>query len=161
MPETTPGQKIDSVRYFGKNNIDIRLTGKTFDEAAAAAKAFSVRTGASFIHPFDGPAVIEGQGTVAYEIIEAMKKRNVTLDYVFVPIGGGGLASGVSMYFKHASPSTKVIGVEPSGAASMKAAFAEGHPVKLEHIDNFVDGCAVVGTQAASFHENCQSAALL
>lgn len=143
MPVTTPGQKIDSVRYFGKDNIEIRLSGETFDEAASAAKAFAAEGGLTFIPPFDDPEVIEGQGTVAYEIIESLKKRNVTLDYVFVPIGGGGLASGVGLYFKHASPTTKVIGVEPSGAASMKAAFAEGHPVTLEHIDTFVDGAAV------------------
>lgn len=143
MPQTTPGQKIDSVRYFGKDHVDIRLVGATFDEAAAAAKAFSAESGATFVPPFDDPEIIEGQGTVAYEIIEAMKEKKVTLDYVFVPIGGGGLASGTCLYIKHASPSTKVIGVEPAGAASMKAAFAEGHPVTLEHIDTFVDGAAV------------------
>ena len=143
MPENTPGQKIDSVKYFGKDNVEIRLTGATFDEAAAAAKSFSAENGITFIAPFDDPEIIEGQGTVAYEIVCAMKKRKVTLDYVFVPIGGGGLAAGVGLYIKYASPSTKVIGVEPAGAASMKAAFAEGHPVTLEHIDTFVDGCAV------------------
>lgn len=143
MPANTPGQKIDSVKYFGRDSIEIRLTGDTFDEAAAAAKAFASENAMTFIAPFDDPEIIEGQGTVAYEIIEAMKKRKVTLDYVFVPIGGGGLAAGAGLYIKHASPSTKVIGVEPAGAASMKAAFAEGHPVTLEHIDTFVDGCAV------------------
>lgn len=143
MPETTPGQKIDSVKYFGQSNVEIRLTGTTFDEAAAAAKAFATENGITFIPPFDDPEIIEGQGTVAFEIIKAMKKKGITLDYVFVPIGGGGLASGTGLYFKHASPSTKVIGVEPAGAASMKTAFAEGHPVTLENIDTFVDGAAV------------------
>lgn len=143
MPETTPGQKIDSVKYFGKDNVEIRLTGHTFDEAAAAAKAYAAESGATFIPPFDDPEIIEGQGTVAYEIIDVMQKKKITLDYVFVPIGGGGLASGVGLYFKHASPTTKIIGVEPAGAASMKAAFAEGHPVTLENIDTFVDGAAV------------------
>lgn len=143
MPETTPGQKVDAVRYFGKDKVEIRLVGATFDEAAAAAKAFAAESGATFVPPFDDPEIIEGQGTVAYEILLAMKKKGITLDYVFVPIGGGGLASGVGLYIKHASPSTKIIGVEPEGAASMKAAIAEGHPVTLDNIDTFVDGAAV------------------
>ncbi len=143
MPETTPAQKIDSVRYFGKDRVELRITGKTFDEALSAAKAFSLANEVTFIPPFDDPEIIEGQGTVAYEILQTMKKKHITLDYVFVPIGGGGLASGVGLYFKHASPSTRIIGVEPAGAASMKAAFAEGHPVSLENIDTFVDGAAV------------------
>ncbi len=143
MPKTTPNQKIDSVKYFGKDNIEIHLWGTTFDEAAAAAKAYCQEKGVTFIPPFDDPEIIEGQGTVAYEILDAMKKKKVTLDYVFVPIGGGGLASGVGLYFKHSSPNTKVIGVEPSGAASMTEAFKQGQPVTLEHIDTFVDGAAV------------------
>lgn len=143
MPETTPAQKRDAVSYFGKDHIEIRLTGATFDEAAAAAKAFSAESGATFIPPFDDPEVIEGQGTVAYEVIGTMKKKKVKLDYIFVPIGGGGLASGVGLYIKHASPETKVIGVEPAGAASMTAAFAAGHPVDIERMDTFVDGAAV------------------
>lgn len=143
MPETTPSQKIDSVKYFGGENVEIRLTGRTFDEAAAAAKEFAAAGGVTFIPPYDDPKIIEGQGTVAYEIIEAMKRENIQLDYVFVPIGGGGIASGVSMYFKHANPSTKIIGVEPAGAASMTEAFKQGHPVTLEKMDTFVDGAAV------------------
>lgn len=143
MPQTTPEQKTDSVRYFGRNSIEIRLAGTDPDEASAAAKAFSAESGASFIPAFDDPEIIEGQGTVAYEILQKMKDKGVDLDYVFVPIGGGGLASGVGLYFKNASPSTRIIGVEPAGAASMKAALAEGHPVTLEQIDTFVDGAAV------------------
>lgn len=122
MPENTPAQKVDSVKYFGKGNVEICLTGRTFDEAAAAAKAFSAANGVAFIPPFDDPEIIEGQGTVAYEILRVLKKKKVTLDYVFVPIGGGGLASGVGLYFKHTSPSTKVIGVEPARGAHARRA---------------------------------------
>lgn len=143
MPETTPRQKIESVEYFGADKIEIRLVGKTFDEAGEAAQSFSKKNGIPFIHPFDDPRVIEGQGTVACEILKEMKEKGITLDYVFVPIGGGGLASGIGLYFKQFSPSTMIIGVEPAGAASMKAAFEQGHPVSLEEIDPLVDGAAV------------------
>ena len=143
MPEITPLQKIDSVKYFGKEYVEIRLVGKTFDDAAAAAKAFSLENGLTFVPPFDDPYVIAGQGTTAREILSQAASAGVSLDYVFVPIGGGGLASGVATYLKGKSPSVKVIGVEPEGAACMKAAIAAGGPVTLEQIDTFVDGAAV------------------
>jgi threonine dehydratase len=145
MPATTPKQKRRQVRFFGRDNIEPVLTGDTFDEASAAALAFAAETGKEFIHPFDDPKVIEGQATVALEILE---QAAAPIDYIFVPIGGGGLASGIGAYFKKMSPRTKVIGVEPAGAASMRAAIEAGGPVRLEAIDTFVDGAAVrtVGT---------------
>lgn len=140
MPVTTPKQKVKQVSFFGRDNIDIVLSGDTFDEAYAAAIAFAEEQDKPFIHPFDDPKIIEGQATVALEIIEASKHP---IDYIFVPIGGGGLAAGVSSYIKQVSPQTKVIGVEPSGAASMRAAIDSGRVVCLDKIDKFVDGAAV------------------
>ncbi len=140
MPATTPKQKRRQVKFFGRDNIEVVLTGDTFDEASAAALAFAAETGREFIHPFDDPKVIEGQATVGLEILE---QAGAPIDYIFVPIGGGGLAAGVGAYFKKMSPRTKVIGVEPAGAASMRAAIEAGEPVALEHIDTFVDGAAV------------------
>lgn len=139
MPVITPRQKISQTKMFGGDNIEIKLTGDTFDDCAATAKAFTLEQNMVFIPPFDDYSIIEGQGTVAVEILEDQNN----IDYVFVPIGGGGLASGVGAYFKEASPLTKIIGVEPAGAASMKQAFQTGYPVTLEQIDNFVDGAAV------------------
>jgi threonine dehydratase len=140
MPATTPKQKRKQVKFFGRDNIDAVLTGDTFDEASKAAMKFAEETGKPFIHPFDDPKIIEGQATVALEIIE---QATVPIDYIFVPIGGGGLASGIGAYIKEVSPGTKVIGVEPSGAQSMRAAIDRGEPVELETIDTFVDGAAV------------------
>lgn len=140
MPTTTPRQKIESVKMFGKNYIDIVLTGDTFDAANTAAIEYARRSGKTFIPPFDDEKIIEGQGTIGYEMVRQMKEP---LDYVFIPIGGGGLASGVGAYLKQKWPQTKVIGVEPAGAASMKAALEHGHPVELDSIDKFVDGAAV------------------
>ncbi len=140
MPTTTPRQKIDQVRMFGKDYVDIVLTGDTFDDSNREALAFARSRGMTFIHPFDDPKTIEGQATVGMEIIQ---DATAPVDYLFVPIGGGGLASGVGSYFKQISPSTKAIGVEPAGAASMKAAIEAGHPVKLPSVDKFVDGAAV------------------
>lgn len=140
MPATTPKQKRKQVQFFGRDNIEVVLTGDTFDEASAAALAFSEENGIPFIHPFDDPKVIEGQATVGLEIVEASQKP---IDYVFVPIGGGGLAAGVGAYIKEVSPTTKVIGVEPAGAPSMAAAFANKGSVTLDTIDTFVDGTAV------------------
>jgi threonine dehydratase len=102
--------------------------------------AFSRETGKPFIHPFDNPKVIEGQATVGLEILE---QAPAPIDYIFVPIGGGGLAAGIGAYFKKMSPRPRIIGVEPAGAASLKAALAAGEPVALEAIDTFVDGAAV------------------
>ncbi len=139
MPVITPRQKITQTKMFGGDYIDIKLIGDTFDDCAAAAKSYTFDHNMVFIPPFDDYSIIEGQGTVAVEILEDQDD----IDYIFIPIGGGGLAAGIGAYFKMVSPSTKIIGVEPEGAASMKAAIEAGQPVTLEKIDNFVDGAAV------------------
>ena len=140
MPVTTPRQKIEQVRMFGKEFIEIILIGDTFDAANSAAIAYANENNKTFIPPFDDPKVMEGQGTIGREILNQCKEP---LDYIFVPIGGGGLASGLGAYISRMSPSTKTIGVEPGGAPCMKAAIENGGPIKLEHIDKFVDGAAV------------------
>lgn len=143
MPITTPSQKVSQVEFFGGKWVTIRLVGDTFDLSAQAAKEYAFLEGMPFIDPFDDPSVIAGQGTVAVEVMEDFAKLNLQPDYVMVAIGGGGLISGVSTFVKEVSPATKVIGVEPKGAASMKAAFEEEKPVDLAEIDKFVDGAAV------------------
>ena len=148
MPTTTPKQKIEQVKMFGREFIEIVLTGDTFDAANAAAIAFAAESSRTFIPPFDDPKVMEGQGTIGREILNQAK---VKLDYVFVPIGGGGLASGLGSYFKMMSPETKIIGVEPGGAPCMKAAIEAGELVELEHIDKFVDGAAVKKAGALTY----------
>ena len=139
MPVITPKQKIGQTKMFGGDKIEIKLVGDTFDDCAVAAKAYTLSNNMTFIPPFDDYSIIEGQGTVAMEILEEQDN----IDYVFVPVGGGGLAAGIGTYFKKHSPGTKIIGTEPEGAPSMKAALQAGHPVTLEHIDRFVDGAAV------------------
>ena len=148
MPTTTPKQKIEQVRMFGKEFIEIVLTGDTFDAANAAAIAYANENGKTFIPPFDDPKVMEGQGTIGKEI---MQQSKVKLDYIFVPIGGGGLASGLGSYIKQMSPETKIIGVEPAGAPCMKTAIDTGHVIELEHIDKFVDGAAVKKAGAMTY----------
>lgn len=140
MPTTTPRQKIDSVKMFGKEYVDIVLTGDTFDAANAAAVEYAKRSGKTFIPPFDDKKIIEGQGTIGLEICRQMK---TPLDYIFIPIGGGGLASGVGAFIRQTWPDTKIIGVEPAGAACMKASIDNGYPTELESINKFVDGAAV------------------
>ena len=152
MPVTTPKQKIEQVRMFGREYIEIVLTGDTFDAANSAAITYAKENNKTFIPPFDDPKVMEGQGTIGLEIL---KQTDAQLDYIFVPIGGGGLASGLGSYIKQMSPSTKVIGVEPAGAPCMKAAIENGGVIKLQEIDKFVDGAAV--QQAGSFtYEVCK-----
>ena len=152
MPVTTPKQKIEQVRMFGREYIEIVLTGDTFDAANSAAITYAKENNKTFIPPFDDPKVMEGQGTIGLEIL---KQTDAPLDYIFVPIGGGGLASGLGSYIKQMSPSTKVIGVEPAGAPCMKAAIENGGVIKLQEIDKFVDGAAV--QQAGTFtYEVCK-----
>ncbi|MDF2067113.1 threonine ammonia-lyase IlvA [Bacillus sp. Cr_A10] len=140
MPLTTPKQKIDQVRMFGREYVEIILAGDTFDDSATNAIAYAEAENRIFIHPFDDREIISGQGTVAVEIMNDMEEP---IDFVFGSIGGGGLISGVSTYIKNISPKTKIIGVEPAGAGSMKAALENNGPVALESIDKFVDGAAV------------------
>lgn len=153
MPVTTPKQKIESVKMFGKNYVDIVLIGDTFDAANTAATEYARKSGKTFIPPFDDEKIIEGQGTIGYEICQQTDRP---LDYLFIPIGGGGLASGVGAYMKQVSPETRIIGVEPAGAACMKTAIAEGHVVELESIDKFVDGAAVKKAGTLTF-EICRN----
>jgi len=146
MPKTTPKQKIKQVQLFGKSFVEIVLTGDTFDDAFHAAKQFSNENQLEFIHPFDDVEVIAGQGTIGLEILSEKVSK---IDYLLLPIGGGGLAAGVSTVFKKLSPKTKIIGIEPEGAPSMQQAIYLEQPVLLDKIDRFVDGAAVkkVGKQ--------------
>ena len=146
MPKTTPKQKIKQVQLFGKEYIEIVLTGDTFDDASIKAMEDAEVNQKAFIHPFDDVKVIAGQGTVGLEILDNYKEN---IDYLFIPIGGGGLASGLSTVFKEFSPNTKIIGVEPAGAPSMKVSIQNGKNTRLETIDKFVDGAAIklVGNQ--------------
>lgn len=139
MPVITPKQKVNQTKMFGEDNIEIKLVGDTFDDCAIAAKQYTEEHQMTFIPPFDDYRIIEGQGTVAMEILE----EQPDIDYIFVPVGGGGCASGISLYFKTFSPQTKIIGLEPEGAPSMTEALKAGHPVTLPDIDRFVDGAAV------------------
>jgi threonine dehydratase len=139
MPVITPNQKISQTKMFGEDFVEIKLVGDSYDECAIAAKKFTEENGLTYVHPFDDYKTIEGQGTVAVEILEDLSG----IDYLFVPVGGGGLCAGVGSYFKTYSPQTKIIGVEPEGAPSMKSALQHGAPVTLNDIDHFVDGAAV------------------
>lgn len=140
MPQTTPKQKVNQVKMFGRDAVKVILTGDTFDDSFVSAMEFSSNEDKIFIHPFDDVDIIAGQGTVAIEVLNDIE---VPIDYVFSSIGGGGLMAGLSTYIKNVSPTTKMIGVEPAGAASMKAAFDNGDPTLLPSIDKFVDGAAV------------------
>ncbi len=140
MPSVTPRQKVDKVKLFGKEWVEVVLWGDTFDDAYGVAIKDSTAHGKAFIHPFDDERIIEGQGTVGLEILEDCSHA---LDYVFVPVGGGGLISGLGSYFKQLSPHTKIIGVEPAGAPAMYESLKAGEPITLANIDSFVDGAAV------------------
>jgi len=140
MPQTTPKQKIDQVKMFGRNFVEIALVGDTFDDSSESAINYAQENDKIFIHPFDDHDIISGQGTVAVEIMNDLEEP---VDFVFASIGGGGLVAGLSAYIKNVSPHTKMIGVEPEGAASMKAAIKNNGVIALETIDKFVDGAAV------------------
>lgn len=140
MPSTTPRQKVSQVELFGKEFVEIILTGDTFDDASQKAVECCEAENRTFIHPFDDVDVIAGQGTIAVEILN---DSDVNLDYVFASVGGGGLISGLGTYLKSISPLTKIIAVEPEGAASLYNSRLEDKVLTLEKIDNFVDGAAV------------------
>ena len=140
MPVTTPQQKIDKTRTFGGGAVEIVLTGDYFDQTLAAAKAFCTRQGAHFLAPFDDADVIEGQATVAVEMLDQLGRAP---DMVVIPVGGGGLAAGVTSYLNEAAPGIDFRFVEPLGGASMAAALAAGGPVTLPRVNSFVDGAAV------------------
>tara|TARA_Y100000766_G_scaffold200628_1_gene172851 strand:+ start:770 stop:1771 length:1002 start_codon:yes stop_codon:yes gene_type:complete len=140
MPNTTPSLKVGLVKKFGGKKISIKLVGENFSQAYKSAKDYSERFRKTFIHPFDDIKVIEGQSTLFLEVMEQIKNK---IDYIFIPIGGGGLISGAINIFKQLSPKTKIIGIEPAGAPSMKKSIIKNKIVKLDKIDNFVDGAAV------------------
>jgi threonine dehydratase len=147
MPIITPNQKVSQTKMFGEGFVEVKLVGDTFDDCAVAAKKYTEEYGLTFIPPFDNIRIIEGQSTVGIEILE--EQQNI--DFIFLPVGGGGLSAGVGAYFKTYAPATKIIGVEPEGAPSMLTAIKAGQPVKLDHIDSFVDGAAVKCVGDATF----------
>lgn len=140
MPMPTPNQKVEQVKMFGGDFINIKLEGDTFDDAHLSALIDCKETGKTFIHPFDDKKVIEGQATVGLEIIQ---QAGSPIDYIFIPVGGGGLAAGLSSVFKALSPDTKIIGVEPQGAPSMSVSIEKNENTELDKIEKFVDGAAV------------------
>lgn len=148
MPETTPSQKVEQTKMFGEEWVEVVLEGDTFDDSYKSALKHGEKHGLIFIHPFDDEKVIEGQATIGLEILQQSEQ---TIDYVFAPVGGGGLLAGLSSVFKQLSPETKIIGVEPEGAPSMSFSLYEGKVVELQDIDRFVDGAAVKKVGALNF----------
>jgi threonine dehydratase len=140
MPVTTPQQKIDKTRAFGGDNVHIVLTGDYFDQTLAAAQTFCAEKQAHFLSPFDDPDVILGQSSVGVEILDQLGQAP---DLVILPVGGGGLSSGVTAYLRLAAPGTDYRFVEPLGGASLMAALRAGEPTKLPRVNSFVDGAAV------------------
>lgn len=148
MPSTTPKQKVNQVKFWGKEHVEIVLVGDTFDDAYEKAIECSLAENRTFIHPFDDADVIAGQGTVAVELLNDCPEK---IDYLFAAIGGGGLLSGVGTYLRHFSPQTQLIGVEPEGAPGMKESITKGEVTSLTHIDPFVDGAAVKTVGSLTF----------
>lgn len=140
MPSTTPAQKIKQVSLFGEDFVEVILTGDTFDDSYFEALKVSKEKNMCFIHPFDDWKVIEGQGTVALEILEQAQQPP---DFIFMPVGGGGLGAGTAIVFSEQNPLTQLIGVEPEGASSMKISLENGEVTELDSIEKFVDGAAV------------------
>lgn len=136
MPTTTPLIKVERTKHYG---AEVVLYGDVYDQACEKALELAEENGYTFIHPFNDPAVATGQGTIAMEIVQELP----LVDYILVPVGGGGLATGVSTLAKLLNPHIKVIGVEPAGAACMKASLEAGHVVKLPHVNTIADGTAV------------------
>lgn len=150
MPVTTPNQKIEKTRAFGGDNVSIRLIGDYFDQTLDAAQKRCQASGAQFIAPFDDVDVIEGQASVAVEILDAL---GTPPDLIVLPVGGGGLSAGVVKLMRVVAPETIFRFVEPSGGASLKAALANGAPATLPKIDTFVDGAAVARIGTHTFAE--------
>ncbi|WP_348730418.1 threonine ammonia-lyase IlvA [uncultured Mycolicibacterium sp.] len=146
VPAKTPKQKRDRIRYHGGDFIELIVGGKTYDMAAEAAREDVARTGATLVPPYDDVRTMAGQGTIAVEILDQLGAEP---DTVIVPVGGGGCISGITTFLAERTATTSVLGVEPAGAAALVAALANGAPVTLEHVDQFVDGAAVarVGTK--------------
>jgi threonine dehydratase len=140
VPAKTPKQKRDRIRYHGGEFIELIVGGSTYDLAAEAALADVERTGATLVPPYDDPRTMAGQGTIAVEILSQLDGEP---DLVVVPVGGGGCIAGITTYLAERTSQTSVLGIEPAGAAAMMAALANGGPVTLDHVDQFVDGAAV------------------
>jgi threonine dehydratase len=140
VPAKTPKQKRDRIRYHGGEFIELIVGGSTYDLAAEAALADVERTGATLVPPFDDPRTMAGQGTIAVEILSQLDGEP---DLVVVPVGGGGCIAGITTYLAERTSKTSVLGIEPAGAAAMMAALANGGPVTLDDVDQFVDGAAV------------------
>lgn len=149
MPVTTPQQKIDKTRAFGGANVEIKLIGDIFDQCYTAALSFADEHKALMVPPFDHADIVEGQATIALETLEQLDGE--VLDLMIMPVGGGGLAAGVSTYLAATSPKTQILLVEPEGAPSLKSSLKQGERIKLHAIDNFVDGAAVAQVGALNF----------
>ena len=141
MPTNTPKQKINSTKKFGGKYIKIKLVGDSFDDARLSAEKYAKKTKRDFIHPFDDEAIIAGQGTVMAEIIEQWTVHGEPIEIVIVPVGGGGLISGVGLYAKEFD--IEVLASEPQGSPNLAEAIKAKKPVEIEDIDNFVDGAVV------------------
>ena len=137
MPVTTPSIKVDAVRSLAG---EVVLHGDNYDEAYARGRELEQQLGLVFIHPFDDPDVIAGQGTIAVEIVRQAKED---IDAIFVPIGGGGLIAGIATYIKSVNPNIRIVGVEPADSAAMRDSLQAGYPVVLDHVGIFADGVAV------------------
>jgi threonine dehydratase len=148
MPVTTPQQKIMKTRAFGGDQIEIKLKGDIFDQSLTAAQAFCAESGGHFLSPFDDEDVIEGQASVAAEILDQLGQSP---DMVVLPVGGGGLGAGMTSYLAQTAPQTALRYVEPVGGASLSAALAKGEPVTLGQLDSFVDGASVARIGARTF----------
>ncbi|MCH6169259.1 threonine ammonia-lyase IlvA [Pseudonocardia alaniniphila] len=148
VPSTTPRQKRERIAALGGDAVELVVGGDTYDEAAAAASDYAVRTGATVVPAFDDPRTIAGQGTVGIEIVAQLGRAP---DVIVVPVGGGGLLAGVGGWFAAHHPEVRIVGVEPAGAASMAAALAAGAPTVLPELDSFVDGAAVRRVGDVSF----------
>jgi threonine dehydratase len=140
VPTNTPRQKRERILALGGAQVELSLVGRTYDEASAAAHEIADTTGATYVHPFDDVRTITGQGTVGFELTE---QAGSPLDVLVVPVGGGGLLAGIASWVRHTWPQTRIVGVEPVGAASMGVALAAGGPVTLIELDTFVDGASV------------------
>ncbi|WP_018020899.1 threonine ammonia-lyase IlvA [Corynebacterium doosanense] len=152
VPSKTPKQKRDRIAVHGGDMVELVVTGANFDEASAAARADAEARGATSIEPFDARDTVIGQGTIAAEILSQLTALGKNLDTVVVPVGGGGLLAGVASYLADMAPRTAIVGVEPSGAASLHAALENDGPVTLPEVDTFVDGAAVKRIGAVNFH---------
>ena len=142
MPVTTPQQKIDKTRMFGGEAVEIRLVGDFFDDCYRAALDFAAQSGGLMVPPFDHKDIVEGQATIAHEIV-AQLPEGVSPDLMILPVGGGGLSAGVTRYLADTGEATRFAFAEPSGAPSLRSSLEAGRRVRLDKVDNFVDGAAV------------------